>query len=203
MKIVAAIVVIMRLFSLDIYANENITKRFQKKYSQITSINVKFTLDNQKDIVSVKAKKGNKFVLEQKSSIVYCDGTTVWNYNTMTNKCMISHRDIHNETTSIDDVFLNVLNRYVIEKTMTINKSDVGSGFMIVMKPRSNEEMIQGIESVQVTFDKNTLQLKSLQFKDTTGNHNVVITSIRINEKLDNNIFTFTPTKSVTVIDLR
>ena len=203
MKIVVAISICLCMFALYANANDNIAKRFQKKYSQITSIAVKFRIDNQKEILSVKAKKGNKFVLEQKSSIVYCDGTTVWNYNTLTNKCMISRRDIHNETTSIDDVFLGVLQSYVIEKIMTINKSDLGNGYMILMKPRSKEDMIHGIESVQVTVDKKTLQLQSLQFKDNAGNHTIIISSLRVNEKMDNAEFTFTPSKSVTVIDLR
>ena len=46
---------------------QDIRTAFIKKYSNVTSLSVKFTVDNQFETLSMKAKKGNKFVLEQKS----------------------------------------------------------------------------------------------------------------------------------------
>ncbi len=182
---------------------QDIRAAFVKKYSNISSISVKFIVDNQFETISMKAKKGNKFVLEQKSLIIYCDGTTVWNVNKEMNKCMISHRDIHNESTSIDDIFLGVLNTYIIEKTMTVNDSKTGTGYYVVMKPKNKDAIINGIENLIIIVDKKTLHIKTIQFKDNTDSHTITIKSMKLNEKLNNSVFSFTPAKAMTVVDLR
>ncbi len=182
---------------------QDIRTSFVKKYSNVSSISVKFTVDNQYETLTMKAKKGNKFVLEQKSVMIYCDGTTVWNVNKETNKCMISHRDIHNESTSIDDIFLGVMNTYIIEKTMTVNESASGTGYYVVMKPKSKDAIINGIENLIIILDKKTLQIKTIQFKDNTNSHTITIKSMKLNEKMNNSVFSFTPTKAMTIVDLR
>ncbi len=182
---------------------QDIRTSFVKKYSNVRSISVKFTVDNQYETLTMKAKKGNKFVLEQKSVMIYCDGTTVWNVNKETNKCMISHRDIHNESTSIDDIFLGVMNTYIIEKTMTVNESASGTGYYVVMKPKSKDAIINGIENLIIILDKKTLQIKTIQFKDNTNSHTITIKSMKLNEKMNNSVFSFTPTKAMTIVDLR
>jgi outer membrane lipoprotein-sorting protein len=182
---------------------QDIRTAFIKKYSNVTSLSVKFTVDNQFETLSMKAKKGNKFVLEQKSVMIYCDGSTVWNVNKETNKCMISHRDIHNESTSIDDIFLGVLNTYIVEKTMTVNETKSGSGYYIVMKPKSKDEIVNGIENLIIILDKKTLRIKTIQFKDNSNSHTITIKSLKLNEKLNNSLFSFTPSKAMTIVDLR
>lgn len=182
---------------------QDIRTSFVKKYSNVSSISVKFTVDNQYETLTMKAKKGNKFVLEQKSVMIYCDGTTVWNVNKETNKCMISQRDIHNESTSIDDIFLGVMNTYIIEKTMTVNESASGTGYYVVMKPKSKDAVINGIENLIIILDKKTLQIKTIQFKDNTNSHTITIKSMKLNEKMNNSVFSFTPTKAMTIVDLR
>ncbi len=195
--------IIIFLLSCLIMKAQDIRTSFVKKYSNVSSISVKFTVDNQNETLTMKAKKGNKFVLEQKSIIIYCDGTTVWNVNKETNKCMISQRDIHNESTSIDDIFLGVMNTYIIEKTMTVNESASGTGYYVVMKPKSKDAVINGIENLIIILDKKTLQIKTIQFKDNTNSHTITIKSMKLNEKINNSVFSFTPTKAMTIVDLR
>lgn len=195
--------IIIFLLSCLIMKAQDIRTSFVKKYSNVSSISVKFTVDNQNETLTMKAKKGNKFVLEQKSIIMYCDGTTVWNVNKETNKCMISQRDIHNESTSIDDIFLGVMNTYIIEKTMTVNESASGTGYYVVMKPKSKDAVINGIENLIIILDKKTLQIKTIQFKDNTNSHTITIKSMKLNEKINNSVFSFTPTKAMTIVDLR
>ncbi len=195
--------IIIFLLSCLIMKAQDIRTSFVKKYSNVSSISVKFTVDNQNETLTMKAKKGNKFVLEQKSIIMYCDGTTVWNVNKETNKCMISQRDIHNESTSIDDIFLGVMNKYIIEKTMTVNESASGTGYYVVMKPKSKDAVINGIENLIIILDKKTLQIKTIQFKDNTNSHTITIKSMKLNEKINNSVFSFTPTKAMTIVDLR
>ena len=195
--------IIISLLSCLIMKAQDIRTSFVKKYSNVSSISVKFTVDNQNETLTMKAKKGNKFVLEQKSIIMYCDGTTVWNVNKETNKCMISQRDIHNESTSIDDIFLGVMNKYIIEKTMTVNESASGTGYYVVMKPKSKDAVINGIENLIIILDKKTLQIKTIQFKDNTNSHTITIKSMKLNEKINNSVFSFTPTKAMTIVDLR
>lgn len=195
--------IIIFLLSCLIMKAQDIRTSFVKKYSNVSSISVKFTLDNQNETLTMKAKKGNKFVLEQKSIMIYCDGTTVWNVNKESNKCMISQRDIHNESTSIDDIFLGVMNTYIIEKTMTVNESASGTGYYVVMKPKSKDAVINGIENLIIILDKKTLQIKTIQFKDNTNSHTITIKSMKLNEKINNSVFSFTPTKAMTIVDLR
>lgn len=195
--------IVIFLLSCLIMKAQDIRTSFVKKYSNVSSISVKFTVDNQNETLTMKAKKGNKFVLEQKSIIMYCDGTTVWNVNKETNKCMISQRDIHNESTSIDDIFLGVMNTYIIEKTMTVNESASGTGYYVVMKPKSKDAVINGIENLIIILDKKTLQIKTIQFKDNTNSHTITIKSMKLNEKINNSVFSFTPTKAMTIVDLR
>ena len=196
-------IIILSILSCLAMNGQDIRNAFLKKYSKLNSISLKFTVDNNFDLFSMKAKKGNKFILEQKSVIIFCDGTTVWNVNKVTNKCMISNRDIHNETTSIDDIFLGILNTYIIEKTMTVNDSKLGSNYYIVMKPRNKDNVINGIESLTMIVDKKTLQIKTIEYADNNDTRSITIKSMKLNQKIDNSAFVFTPSKDMTVIDLR
>lgn len=188
--------------SVFVYGNE-IGQKVKKKYSGMKSLSIVFTIDNSLVKTSLKAKKGNMFILDNNDNTVYCNGNTVWNYNKSTNKCMVSARDIHSESTSLDEVFLNVLNTYGVDKTNTINDSKVGSGYSIALKPASTNAMINGIKSINVIVDKKTLIIKKLIFNDATGVHTINIVSFILNPTLSESMFTFAPSKNVTVIDLR
>lgn len=191
-------------FLIPIHAWGNgIGEKVKKKYSGMKSISVVFTIDNSQVKTTLKAKKGNMFVLDNNGNVVYCNGKTVWNYNKPANKCMISARDIHAESTSIDEVFLNVLNTYIVDKANTINDSKSGSGYVITLKPATANSMINGIKSINVVVDKKTLSIKQLMFSDSSGGHTINIVSFKMNPTLADGMFSFTPPKSTTVIDMR
>lgn len=185
-----------------LHANE-VGEKIKKKYSSLTSVHVVFTTDNASQKTVLKAKKGNMFVLDNGANIVYCNGKTVWNYNKAANKCMISSRDIHSESTSLDELFLKVISTYTVDKVMTINDSKTGNGYILVLKPSSTSSEINGIKSINVIVDKKNLILKQLVFTDGTGAHKITISSIKTNPPFSDDTFTFTPPKNASVIDMR
>jgi outer membrane lipoprotein-sorting protein len=71
------------------------------------------------------------------------------------------------------------------------------------MKPKSKDAIINGIENLIIILDKKTLQIKTIQFKDNTNSHTITIKSMKLNEKMNNSVFSFTPTKAMTIVDLR
>lgn len=64
-----------------------ILQTLSKKYQQFTTIKIDYTytvekekkvIDSQQGNITIK---GNKYVLELKSQLIYCDGNTIWNYD--------------------------------------------------------------------------------------------------------------------------
>lgn len=185
-----------------LHANE-VGDKVKKKYSGLSSVQVVFVTDNATQKTVLKAKKGNKFVLDNGDNVVYCNGKTVWNFNKVANKCMISSRDIHSESTSLDELFLKVISTYTVDKVMTINDSKTGNGYILVLKPSSTSAEINGIKSINVIVDKKNLIIKQMVFTDGTGVHKITISSINVNPSFNDDTFAFTPPKNASVIDMR
>ena len=64
-----------------------ILQALTKKYQQLTTMKIDYTYTAEKEKKVIDSQqgniiiKGNKYVLELNSQLIYCDGKTIWNFD--------------------------------------------------------------------------------------------------------------------------
>ena len=76
------------LYSQNIDGGETeILQALTKKYQQLTTMKIDYTYTAEKEKKVIDSQqgniiiKGNKYVLELNSQLIYCDGKTIWNFD--------------------------------------------------------------------------------------------------------------------------
>lgn len=178
------------------YGQNSGLERLQKKFSAAKSITISFKQVNSKSGGTgvLTYKKENMVHLDQKNLLVVSDGKTVWNYNKVQKKVIISNY------TQADGSLLSlprIINEYPAQCTVTENKA--GTSSIITLVPKSKK---LGFERAEIRTGKND----NIEQISVTANGNKItfdFTSTQWDAKVDDDIFTFTAPEGVKVIDLR
>ena len=140
-------------------------------------------------------KADNKFRIEVKSRIIVSDGESTWTYTKKNNQVVISSSDDELNSFSIRDYL------YEYPKQCTVNTYENEDGsHTIILKPQTT-----GLEFKEVRLVINTNNLiQQIELYDLmNNNYKVILENKKLNQKIDDKLFTFEIPEGTRVIDLR
>jgi outer membrane lipoprotein carrier protein len=180
-------------------AGEKLLKNLQNKFEMVKDLSADFQQStNEKAILNGKFffKKEDKLRIEFKSSTLISDGATNWSYNQKENKVIISKNDENNASPfSIQRVLFDYPKECVVA-------SEVNNGTeLLVLTP--NKDSSIGYSLIKIWINKENL-INRIVLKDKADNLiRIDFSKYKVNRKISDSKFNFTPPEGSKVIDLR
>jgi len=145
-------------------------------------------------------KKPNRFRLQTEVQTVVSDGRTVWSYSPATQQVIINDYDPNTMPMRPD----NFLFSFPDEQHITFLRDEQFGGadcHVVEVVPRDST---LGIETMQVWVDGRTWTARKVQYT-SVGNDvtTYVLKDVRMNPRLDDSTFAFTPPPAADVVDFR
>ena len=180
-------------------AGEKLLGGLQDKFNKITNLSAEFKqTTNGKAAMNGKFffKKEDKFRIELKNSTLVSDGTTNWSYNQKENKVIISSNNGSNASPfSLRKIV------YEYPKECAIGSETIDGREVLLLTPNENSEI--GYALVKIWINKENL-IERIVLKDKAGNIiQIDFSKYKINQKLNDDKFNFTPPEGSKIIDLR
>jgi outer membrane lipoprotein-sorting protein len=186
------------------------------KTKTYTSIKTEFTSVTDKKISNTETKvteaqsgtlqlKGDKYKLELKGQIIFCDGKTQWTYIKESNEVQVNNAPDPKETDNINPVNIFTLYekgyKYKYEKEDLLNgtKVDIVNLYPLVADKKP-------YHTIRLTIDKEKKQIVVVKIMNKNGTANTItVKNFTVNSDLADALFTFNKAdyKSVEVVDLR
>lgn len=168
-----------------------------KKYGNMQTVSVEFTSAMYSGAKGVlKAKRGNKYVLDFAGMTMASDGKTVWNYQKKKNTVVLNEAQ-ESQMMPVEQVFFTFLQSY----SPTVVK-DKGS-LSLKLEPKSGQKSVGGVSSLLLQLKPKTYEITAIVMNTENGQQNISIRKITPNAKLTDADFTFQPPKGTKVVDLR
>ena len=180
-------------------AGEKLLKNLQNKFEKVKDLSADFQQStNEKAILNGKFffKKEDKLRIEFKSSTLISDGATNWSYNQKENKVVISKNDENNASPfSLQRVLFDYPKECVVASELN-NGTEV-----LVLTP--NKDSSIGYSLIKIWINKEQL-INRIVLKDKADNLiQIDFSKYKVNRKISDSKFNFTPPEGSKVIDLR
>jgi outer membrane lipoprotein carrier protein len=196
------IISLLLLFTvgLNYYAvGDKLLTNLQDKFNEVKDLSAEFKQStNGKSVISGKFffKKEDKLRIEFKNSILMSDGSTNWNYNQKENKVIISKNDDNNASPfSLRKVIFDYPKECLVSSEME-NGIEV-----LVLIP--NKESSIGYSLIKIWVNNENL-INRILLKDKADNLTQIdFSKYKVNQKITDSKFNFTPPEGSKVIDLR
>lgn len=185
---------------LNYYAvDDKLLTNLQDKFNEVKDLSAEFKQStNGKSVISGKFffKKEDKLRIEFKNSILMSDGSTNWNYNQKENKVIISKNDDNNASPfSLRKVIFDYPKECLVSSEME-NGIEV-----LVLIP--NKESSIGYSLIKIWVNNENL-INRIILKDKADNLTQIdFSKYKVNQKITDSKFNFTPPEGSKVIDLR
>jgi outer membrane lipoprotein carrier protein len=147
--------------------------------------------------------KGTKYRVTFNGQEIYCDGTTVWNYDKSSNEVTISKLDAANGTITPQKLFTNFYDKDFLYTLNGVKKQGNKILQEIQMTPTDKSK---SFHTVYLLIDKNSKTIYSTKVLEKTGDrYSYTVTSLKPNLPMDDKTFIFDKSKypGVEVVDLQ
>lgn len=190
---------IMMIFSLNyLSSGEELLKKLQDKFEKINDLTAEFKQStNEKAAINGKFffKKKDMLRVELKKSILISNGVTNWNFNQKENKVIISKNEDNASPLSLKKVI------YDYPRECSISSEIIEREEILILTPNKNSSI--GYSLVKIWVNNENL-IKQIVMKDKADNQiRIDFTNYRINQKIPDSKFSFSPPEGSKVIDLR
>ena len=194
------IILILLFFTSSVFTQsaESVLKSLQNKFDSITdlSANVSQKVGGKSNLSGkILFKKENNLRIEFPNQTIVADGQTSWNYNKKDKKVIISN---YEETGSGLLSIKYLVYEYPSECEISLSSKD-GSE-VLVLKPKSKRS---GLGEVKLYVSKDNLIDKIIVSNQASGEMEVTFSNYKLNQKISDSQFSFTPPEGTTVVDLR
>ena len=176
-----------------------------KKYGSMTTLRLKFIASNgavPTTAGSIKAKKGNKFVLDLGDRVLVSDGATIWNYSKPSNSVVMSNFEDKGQI-SIEKVFFTFLKSYKASAVLSEQTSKGQKLTTLRLMPPNGEGMINGVKSIELGLSPKTLEVLRISITEATSTQRWDVSSMKVDVKMPDSTFQFTPPKGAKSVDMR
>lgn len=176
-----------------------------KKYGAMTSLRLNFSsMTGVQPAISgtVKAKRGNKYVLDMGDRVLMSNGVAVWNYAKGPNSVVISNFEDKGQI-SIEKVFFTFLKSYKASAVLAEQTSKGQKMTTLRLVPPTTEGMINGVKSIELGLSPKTLDVIRITITDANSTQRWEVSSMKIDVKLPDSTFQFTSPKGVKTVDMR
>lgn len=196
------IISLLLLFTVNLNfdnVGEKLLKNLQDKFDKVKDLSADFKQSTSgKTILNGKFffKKENKLRIEFKSSTLISDGATNWSVNQKENKVIISKNDENNASPfSLPKVVFDYPKECMVTSEID-NSSEV-----LVLTP--NKDSSIGYSLIKIWINKENL-INRIVLKDNADNLiQIDFSKYKVNQKISDSKFNFTPPEGSKVIDLR
>lgn len=200
-------VIFILLFSQFIFAQSpnEILKKAQAKFNSITGLSANFsqTIVNPegkpagKDNGTFLYKRKNKFIVDQKKSTIVSNAESVWNYDKVNKKVVIS--TFYDEPTSFS------IERFIFDYPALCRlkyvKEESSDNEKVIQLIPKDEQL--DVKEIKIWINNNNL-ISKLEIVDLIDmRYSFGFTDIKENPEISESRFTFYPPKGIKVIDLR
>jgi outer membrane lipoprotein carrier protein len=186
-------------------SKDEIFNKVSQKYSNIKSVQINFASKDSKNLSgSIKAKKGNKYILMTAEREIICDGKTIWNYDFNSNKVIKSLFEANNSESSLENIFFSLIKDYHPDNLYNENSSKAGNSFLVlVLKPKDEKKKISGVKEIKLYLDSKTYDIQSIYSTVKNKTQGWTINKIITNVKFPDSLFKFKVPKNAKFIDLK
>lgn len=205
-KILVLLAFVLFATSKPLIAQQSKEQAFDKiieKYGNLKSISVHFKMPENPGITGhLKAKTGNKYIMQIAGRIIICNGSTIWNYSREENSVVVSNFEDSAGEMSIEDFFFSFIK---IAKPSSLAKEISSGGLNGMSLKLVPDKKKKGdlVNDVKITYEPNSFKLLGITANTTAGTHFWQIESFKSNPKLSDSMFEFKEPKDVKIIDLR
>ena len=185
---------------LNYYAvGDKLLRNLQDKVNEVKDLSAEFKQSTSgRAVVSGKFlfKKEDKLRIEFKNSILVSDGSTNWNYNQKENKVIISKNDDSNASPfSLQKVIFDYPKECMVSSEM-----DDGTE-VLILTPKKESSI--GYSLIKIWLNNENLIIRII-LKDKADNQiQIDFSKYKVNQKIADSKFSFTPPEGSKVIDLR
>ncbi len=199
-RILLALSFIFIFYSLSFSQNsgEQLLKTLQNKFNSISNLSANFqqTVNGKVNLAGVFFyDRQNKLRLELKNLTVVSDGVTSWSYNKKQNKVIISSYD-PNDHSIIS--LKNIIDDY--PSKCSVSGGEENGNNILILKP---DKPGLNFKIAKIYVNSVNLIQKIILTDDNDVQVQIEFSNYKLNQKLNNSVFTFTPPKGSKVIDLR
>jgi len=202
------VIMISVMFALNIFnglaqgAKDNLFEKLKAQYSNLESISLNFTLNENKAVNGqLLAKKGNKYVLSIANRKITCDGNTIWNYVPENKNVLISKFESHNESASIEKIFFEFTKNFKANNLYEPEEDNINSNMMLELVPVGEDG--NDITMVRLVLNPGNLSIKRIVIIRNYAEESWNITNLKLNSQVADNKFVFKAPEGVEIIDLR
>lgn len=180
-------------------AGEKLLKNLQAKFDKVKDLSADFKQStNGKAILNGRFffKKEDKLRIEFKNSILVSDGATNWSYNQKEHKVIISNNDESNASPfSLKKIVYDYPKECALISELDNNTE------VLVLTP--NKDLYIGYSLIKIWMNKENL-INRIVLKDNADNLiQIDFSKYKVNQKISDSKFNFTPPEGSKVIDLR
>lgn len=174
-------------------------KNLQDKFDKVNDLYADFKQStNEKAVLTGRFffKKEDKLRIEFKNSILVSDGTTNWSYNQKEHKVIISKNEENNASPfSLKKIV------YDYPKECLVSSENYSGNDILLLTPDKNSSI--GYSLIKIWMTKENL-INRITLKDKAGNLiQIDFSKYKVNQKISDSKFSFTPHEGCKVIDLR
>lgn len=201
------IIFIISLLPLVLSAQNatDVLERVQSKFQSLQNFEANFIqsadIDSQNGYSGSEGyfyyKKGNKFRVDLGSMIIVSDGKTLWNYNESQNRVLINYVEDDASSFSIEKYIMEYPSRCDVK---LLSSDDKTKTYLLQLIPKDLDLEFNSIK-LWINGEDLLNQLELVDLNDMT--FTVRFQNIKINQKMNDSKFTFTPPKGSQIIDLR
>jgi len=195
------LITLVIVFISSVIAQEkanDVLKKIQDKFISIDDLSADI-IHSVNDNINLKGKvyfkKENQLRFEFRNVIIISDGKTSWNYSEKENKVIISESD--NSENKIFSIH-QILFEYPKECELSATESEGRKVFQLIPKTDAFD-----FKSVKLFLNDDYLITKVLVNDPSAGNIQITISNYKLNTKLPDSYFSFSPPEGCQVIDLR
>ena len=148
------------------------------------------TLSTKKGTVTMK---GNKYRVSFSGQDIFCDGSTIWNYDKAANEVTISKLDESNGSLTPQKIFSDFYDKDFLYKLNGEKKQGAKILQEIEMTPK---DKTKNFHKVYVLIDKKSNTIYSTKvLENTNDSYSYVVNSMKTNQPVADNLFIFDKSK--------
>ncbi|MES2766908.1 MAG: outer membrane lipoprotein carrier protein LolA [Bacteroidota bacterium] len=171
-----------------------------KKYGSMQTVHVEFASSMYSGAKGVlKAKRGNKYIMDFAGMTIASDGKTVWNYQKKKNTVVLNEFQ-DSQMMPIEQVFFTFLQAY---SPTVIRDPKNKKMISLKLEPKSGQKPVSGVTALLLKLQPKTYAITGVVMNTEGGQQNLTIRKIIPNAKLADADFTFQPPAGTKVVDLR
>jgi outer membrane lipoprotein-sorting protein len=195
------------LFFILIVSNfafaQNKEEAFNKLKTKLSNVkSISFSFDENGNKGSIKAAKGNKFIIIAGDRKIISNGKDLWNYSTAEKKVMLSEYENSSSMANLDDIFMNFSTAFKPLSLIKENASNGGSSNVLILQ-NNDGKSLKNISEIKIYSQGNFDDFSAIEIKSKSGTKKFGIKNLQINPKMKDSQFNFEVPKGVELIDLR